>query len=63
MSAFSFLDWVNHQNVHQSKDIKCALGKRGELRSVWIWKAFFSTDFMKIKFVELSPQNTQIIHD
>lgn len=41
-----------------------ALGKRGELRSILICKALFSkTDFMKIKFAELSSQNIWIIHD
>lgn len=41
-----------------------ALDKRGELRSVLICKAFFSrADFMKIKFADLSSQNTWIIHD
>lgn len=70
-SDLSCLIWVNHQNVHQSEDIKTvgdisnhALGKRGELRSVLICKALFSkADFMKIKFAELSSQNIWIIHD
>lgn len=36
-----------------------ALGKRGKVRSVLIREAFFSrTDFVKIKFVGLSFQNT-----
>lgn len=70
-SDFSWPIQVNHQNVHQSEDIKmegdnsnCALGKRGEVRSVLICKAFFSrADFMKIKFTELSSQNMWIIPD
>lgn len=41
-----------------------SLGKRGELRSVLIWKAIFSeADIVKIKFAQLSSQNTWIIHD
>lgn len=68
-SDLSCLIWANHQNVHQSEDIKMVgdisnhvLGKRGELRSVLICKALFSrADFMKIKFAKLSCQNICII--
>lgn len=65
-SDFSCLIWVNHRNVYQLANIKMvddtsnrAVGKWGELRSVLVCKAFFSrADFMKIKFAELSSQNT-----
>lgn len=65
---FICLFWVNHQNVHQSEDIKMvddtsnrAPGKRSELRLVLICKPFSSrADFIKIKFAESSSQNIQL---
>lgn len=41
----------------------CTLGKRGESRSCGAWKASYCrADFMEIRFVVLSGQNTEMIH-